>query len=165
MSDGAIDSARKPFRRWLQGTGPFSGLAVGFLLLGGLFLLIAMWSPSWILWTGHPVPSSERGGIVFYSYRGQNYSLDPPSRFVFHETTVYLEPANPSVAMLNDPVERAIDLVTVGGPVVVAVVLLGFGFRRRRRWARADAAPRDGFGQGIDRETMAWLRDRQRGGA
>jgi len=163
---GDVDSRKRDRRGLLRDTGPFSGIAIAFLVLGGAFLLAAMWSPSALLWTGQAVPGTSRNGLVIYSYRGQNYSVDDLTASALHQTTVYLDPGNPSDAMLNDPVNRAIDVATVGGPVALAVVLLGFGFRRRWQRGRivAPAGSEDSFGRGLGQDTIDWVRDRQRWG-
>jgi hypothetical protein len=139
----------------------YSVVALCFVALSGLFFLTAILSPTVIQWTGTPVHSTYRGGIVYYSYRGQNYTLDDPSAATFHETTVWLNPANPSDAMLDNPLDRDIDIASIIGPLLVAAVLLALGLRRRRRLDAAAAGPREEFGQGIDRATMGLLAEQR----
>lgn len=125
-----------------------------FFLIGCLFFTVALTGTNRVEWTGTSIRGTERGGIVYYSYGGQNYSLDVTSRFM--SSTVYLDPRHPdSSAMLDNSADRAVDIVTVGAPLALSVVILGVGtFRRfrRHRHERGEPAidPETTFGRGLD---------------
>jgi hypothetical protein len=110
-----------------------------------------------------PVHGESRDGVVHYSFQGQNYTLSDRTAATFHETTVYLDPGDPATAILYDPLDRWVDVFSVGSPLLVAAVLLALGFKRQRR-ARSSGPDHGTFGHGIDQQTVQWLRERQRRG-
>ncbi|MEP7034783.1 MAG: hypothetical protein ABI662_12245 [Dermatophilaceae bacterium] len=122
-------------RRWFEDTGPFTAFAVTFLVLGSLFVLAEVQSPSMLQWNGTGVHASQSGGIAFYSFRGQTYTLNVPTPAAF-SSTIYIDPAEPSTAMFSNPVTRWTEAGTVAGPFVVAALLLALGFVRKARRRR-----------------------------
>lgn len=152
------DRASQLMRRWFEDMGVFMVWAVVLFMLGSMFLGAIVQSPSMLQWTGTAVHSVESGGIAYYSFYGQQFTLDVTSSWL-QADRVYLDPANPSDAMLGNPVVRWTELATVGGPYAAAVLLLTFGFARRsrRRRLRADAL-------GASEHAPPFL-DRQRPGA
>jgi hypothetical protein len=148
----------------IDGDGALIAAAAFFLALGSLLLVVALTSSSRVQWTGTSVHGVERGGIVFYSYDGQNYSLDDTSRFLSH--TVYLDPAKPATtAMLGSIGDRIVDLVSVLGPYGIAAVIIVVGVRRRRHYRRrANDPSAGGFGYGLDPEVVHRLIERRRAG-
>jgi hypothetical protein len=115
-------------------------------------------------WTGTAVQAVDHGGIAYYSFHGQNYTLDVTSPKL-RSSTVYLDPANPSNAMLSNPVTRWTDFATVGGPFAASVLLLTLGFvrrSRRRRRRLKDRGPGLSLGNGLDHGTEGRLLGRRR---
>ena len=155
-------------RHWFEGTSPFPGVALVVFVLGCGFLLADLLSPSTLQWTGQAVRGTERVGIVYYSFRGQEYTLDDPASAHVTSRTVYVDPSNPSNAMLDNTLNRAVDIATVGGSYVLSALLVAVGFarrgRRRRKRRLGTRDSRGTFGEGIDPDTVARLLARQRQG-
>ncbi len=151
-------------RELLRGTAPFSGLAVALVLVSAAFVYTTAMSPEHVYWTGRAVHAAERGGIVTYTYDRQQYSVDDSGSDRSGSATVYVDPHDPSSGVIYDPVRWWTDVVLVGGPAVVAVVLLGIGVARKRRRARGRRVHRgDRFGSGLGEDTVEYLLARQRG--
>ena len=151
-------------RRAFEDMGPFVVWAALLFVVGSLFVGATIQSPTALQWTGTAVHAVESGGISYYSFHGQNYTLDVTSPWV-QPDTVYLDPADPSTAMLGNPVVRWAEFASVAGPYAASVLLLTAGFARRSRRRRlAHAHPDVGYGTGLDRSTLRRLRDRQRSG-
>jgi hypothetical protein len=151
---------------WLSGTGPFALLGVAFAVVSVGFLVAALQPPSGLEWTGNAMKGSERDGIVYYSVHGKTYAADDVGSFRTGTATVYIDPHDPNVAIVDKPASRYIDMATVLGPGALAVACGVMGFRRKRSRRRAQLAvatlPREALaGQGIDDQTMQELRDRQ----
>ena len=104
-----------------------------------LFLLVEVQSETHIYWSGKSVVGSNQGGIVFYHVHGEQYTIDdtgatPPQP---EPRTVYYDPNDPYVAMLDSPL-RLIEAGLFVGLAGGAVASLGTGIatgelRRRRR--------------------------------
>ncbi len=62
----------------MDGLGLFIGPAIALFVLALLVVVLELHIPEILLWTGHRVVGTEQGGIVFYQWHGQNYSLDAP---------------------------------------------------------------------------------------
>jgi hypothetical protein len=101
-----------------------------------LALLVGLQSSDRVLWTGQQVVGTEQQGIVTYWWHGQSYSLDEPGFGSARAVSVYLDPADPSNAMLDSVFDRTVAGVLILGPVVAAVVLLVLGGTRNYRWFR-----------------------------
>lgn len=122
-------------RQWFEDTGLFTGFAVALFVFGSLFVLAEVQSPSMLQWTGTGVHASQSGGIAFYSFQGQTYTLDVPTPAAF-SSTVYFDPADPSTAMFSNTLTRWTEAATVAGPYAAAALLLALGFARRSRRRR-----------------------------
>ena len=122
-------------RQWFEDTGAFTAFAVALLVFGSLFVLAEIQSPSMLQWNGTGVHASESGGIAFYSFKGQTYTLDVPTPSAF-SSTVYIDPADPSTAMFSNTLTRSTEAATVAGPYALAALLLALGFARRSRRRR-----------------------------
>jgi hypothetical protein len=115
-----------------------------------------------VRWTGTSVQGDERGGIVYYTYHGQNYSLDDTSRFDSH--TVYFNPKHPDTsAELGNSAETVVDIASVAVPFLIALAIVAFKARRvwRTRRTRNDPAA-VGFGHGLDLEVVHRLLNERR---
>ena len=121
-----------------------------------LFLVAVLVSPSgWKWWNATTVHGTERGGIVFYAYKGQTYTLDDVGSTGSGPKTVYLNPANPTSAALTIEVARVSDTVVVGGLYGVCAVFVIVVIRRHvKRVRTGDDLTREPFGGGIDPETV-----------
>jgi hypothetical protein len=141
-----------------DGAGWFVGLAIALFAFTLIIVLGELQSPDVVLWTGHHVVGTERGGIVYYQWRGQNYSLDVPGYGSSKAVSVYLDPGNPGHAMIDNAYNRAAVGALVGLPFAGGVTLLAIGLSRghrfRRRELRQVMEP-DGFGHGLDTEFVA----------
>jgi len=151
-----------------RGTGPFPGLAVAALVVAGLLAIVALQGPGKLEWTGRALHAQERGGVVFYTVKGEQYTLDDPLSSRSGSATVYVNPHDPYDASLYNRFDESTDVLTVGGPLALAGIFLIAGVvrkRKRRRRLAAEASPgEETFGRGLDEGTVQWLLDRQRRG-
>lgn len=153
-------------RRLFAGTGGFAVAAAGMAFVGTVFLIAILSSPgSWEWWSAKHVRGSEQNGVVYYSYRGQRYSIDDADSFRSGPRDVWLDASNPSDAVLHVTVAKASDWALTAGPYTVGLAFLGAGFWRRRRIrherAQRAAEREDGFGDGLDSGTVRRLIDKR----
>jgi len=101
----ALAKVTRTVHRWFEDTGAFTGFAIALFVVGTLFVLAEAQSPSLLQWTGTAVHNVQSGGIAYYSFHGQNYTLnvDSPDKW---SSTIYLDPADPSNAMFANTVHR-----------------------------------------------------------
>jgi hypothetical protein len=123
-------------RKWYDGSGWFVAGAVVLLVIAALALLAGLQSPDRLLWTGQGVTGAEHQGIVYYSWHGQSYSIDASGNGSAKDVSVYLDPADPSQAMIDNVPDRVVAGLLIAGPVVAALVLLVLGGTRNYRWFR-----------------------------
>lgn len=123
-------------RKWYDGSGWFVGGAGVLLVFAALALLVGLQSPDRVLWTGQQVIGTEHQGIVYYSWHGQSDSIDAPGTGSAKAVSVYLDPADPSQAMIDNIPDRVVAGLLVLGPVAAALVLLVLGGTRNYRWFR-----------------------------
>ena len=103
--------------------------AAAACVVGGLLLIPAVFLTS-VQWTGTAIQGHERGGLVYYTYRGRSETIDKVSRF--RTDTVYLDPKHPtSSAQLGDNYTKAFDIGFACLPFIAAGAVLAYGFRRR----------------------------------
>ena len=102
-------------------------------------MLIGFQSPDSVLWTGQHVTGTEQQGVVYYRWQGQSYTLDASGYGSSKAVSVYLDPGNPSNAMLENVSDRVAAVLLVGVPVAGGVALLAVGGTRNYRWARRNA--------------------------
>src|ERR1019366_3941455 len=57
---------------WFEDMGTFIAGAVALFVVGSLFLVAAVQSPSMLQWTGTAVRSVESGGLLYYTFHGQS---------------------------------------------------------------------------------------------
>ena len=131
----------------LPGRAPALVWAALLIVLGGITTGFAFTS---VLWTGTSIQGVERGGIVYYTFRGQNYSVDDTSRF--NSPTVYFDPHDPGgTAQLDNIAFRLVSVGLAALPILIALVIIGFDIRRRRIIRRQTKAPDERvFGDGLD---------------
>ena len=126
-------------RSWFDGAGWFVGLAVTLFLFALLAVLVGLQSPDSVLWTGQHVTGTKQRGVVYYRWQGQSYTLDASDYGSSNAVSVYLDPGDPSHAMLDNAADRVAAALLVGVPVAGGVALLVAGGTRNHRWARRDA--------------------------
>ena len=137
-----------------DGAGWFVGPAVALFVFALLVVLLELQSPDRVLWTGHRVVGTEQRGIVFYRWHGQNYSLDVPGYGSSKAVSVYLDPGDPSQAMMDTAANRAPVVLLVGVPVAGGVELVAVGLGRGYRHKRRKMRPAS-YGDGLDPEFVA----------
>lgn len=133
--DDAWAKVTRTVRRWFEDTGAFTGFAVALFMVGSLFVLAEVQSPSMLQWTGTAVHDVQSGGIAYYSFRGQTYTLNVATPASF-SSTVYIDPADPSTAMFSNTLTRWTEAATVAGPYAGSLLLLALGFARRAQRRR-----------------------------
>ena len=126
-------------RSWFDGAGWFVGLAVALFVFALLAVLIGFQSPDSVLWTGQHVTGTEQGGVVYYRWQGQSYSLDASGYGSSNAVSVYLNPSDPSQAVLDNVADRVAAVLLVGVPAAAGVALLVVGGTRNYRWERRNA--------------------------
>lgn len=151
---------RRRIRDAFDGSGLVISAAVFFFALG--LILIPVVFLSSVRWTGTSVQGVDRGGIVYYTYNGQNYSLDDTSRFDSH--TVYFRPSRPdTTAQLGNSAATVVDIGSVAVPFLIGLAIVGFETRRIWRTRRTRNNPAAiGFGHGLDLEVVHRLLDERR---
>ncbi len=112
------------------------GLAVALFVFALLAVLVGLQSPDRVLWTGQQVVGTEQRGIVSYQWDGQTYSLDAQGFGNSKDISVYLDPGDPSHAMIDNVFDRVAAVLLIGVPVAGGVVLLVVGGTRNYRWER-----------------------------
>jgi len=123
-------------RKWFDGAGWFVGAAVVLLVFALLAALLGLQSPDSVLWTGQHVTGTEQRGLVYYRWQGQTYTLDVQGFGSSKAVSVYLNPGDPSQAMVDNVGDRVLAGSFVLGPAAAAVVLLVIGGTRNYRWQR-----------------------------
>lgn len=151
-------------RALLDGAGVFVGLAVALFVFALLAALLELQSADAVRWTGQRVVGTEIGGIVSYRWHGQTYSLDAPGYGSAKAIGVYVDPSDPSNAMIDNPVARLIQGSLVIVPLAGGLAVLAVGLTRRWRWERRKARAVSASGRGLDPEWVARHLDELRRG-
>lgn len=145
---------------------PSTVVAVALTIVGFLFVLLEMESPSRLYWTGDAVSGTNSGGIVYYTVHEDEYTLDALGPAPEHDTpvTVYVDPADPSRALLQSPT-RWIDafgivvwFVAAAACLTVPAVKRASGRRRRASSSSAEET----FGEGLDSDLVQRYLERSR---
>src|SRR5690242_6558914 len=123
-------------RKWFDGAGWYVGAAVVLLVFALLAVLAGLQSSDSVLWTGQQVTGTEQQGLVYYRWQGQSYSLAVPGSGSSKAVSVYLNPGDPSQAVIDNVFDRVLAGLLVLGPAAGAVVLLVIGGTRNYRWQR-----------------------------
>jgi hypothetical protein len=123
-------------RGWFDGAGWYLAIA-GALFVVALIGVFGSLQVDGLMWTGTRVAGTERHGIVYYAWQGQSYTVDDPhSTGSAAQVNVYLSPANPAGAILDNPADRLLTEVMVIGPVAIGTGLVILGGTRKYRWER-----------------------------
>jgi hypothetical protein len=166
MADTGLMRAR--IRALFDGAGWFPGLAAALFVFALLAVLLELESPDAVRWTGQHVVGTEIGGIVSYRWHGQTYSLDAPGYGSSKAVSVYLDPADPSNALIDNPFLRTFEGSLVAVPLAGGVVLLVLGLTRRWRWERRQLRAASRAGHSLDQDFVTRhlreLRQDHRGG-
>jgi hypothetical protein len=139
------------------------GAAVVLFASFGIAMLVAtLFGSGAILWTGRAVHATERDGIITYVYKGTSYTMDDSGSFATRGLTVYLDPSNPSTAVVDTTAKRALDASFVLGPFAASAAFLAGGLVHRRRVRSRLEADRlsvagEVFGQGLDPDVVSRL--------
>jgi hypothetical protein len=139
-------------RERFDGLSGYVAVACLLLFVSVLGLLIEAQSSDKVLWTGTKVVGSEHGGIVFYRYQGQQYSLDGTGFDNKARITVYFDPSNPDSAQTDSLVVRAIDLGFTALPFTLAFLVVGRGMYRRKTADKGRVREVREYGGGLDPE-------------
>ena len=139
-------------RRLFDGAGWFPGLAAVLFIFALLAVLLELQSSDAVRWTGQHVTGTETGGIVSYRWDGQSYSLDAQGYGSAKAVGVYLDPADPSNAIVDNTFLSLLEGALVAVPVAAGVTLLVLGLTRRRRWERRQQRVAPKTGQVLDQE-------------
>jgi len=124
------------------------GLIVALLLMGVAAVAVEAQSPTRLYLTGARVAAYSEGGIVFYRYGDQGYTLDDERRSARDveqvPVTVFVDRGDPSQALVDGP-GRWVDAALVGVWFVAALLVLPFARvrQRRRRQRQAEFAAGD----------------------
>jgi hypothetical protein len=137
---------------------PSSGVALALLVVGLLFLLAELQSPSRLYWTGDAVSGTNSGGIIYYQVAGEDYTLDAPGAPPAHDTpvTVYVDPDDPGQALASR-VTKWVDAGAVLVWFVAAagcVILPAVRSTSRRRRSAASGAGGPTFGDGLSADIV-----------
>ena len=148
----AFSAVRRPF--W--GTGGSSWAAFVFAILGTVFLVLILLSPGgWQWWMEvKTIHGQERDGVVFYSYRGQSYTADDLDSQRSGPRLVYVIPSDPSNGALKTRANQIFDWSITAGPYLVAVGLVAAGLVHKRRNQKVASGLSEGFGTGLDEDTI-----------
>ena len=159
---------RARIRALFDGAGWYPGLAAALFVFALLAVLLELESPDAVRWTGQHVVGTEIGGIVSYRWHGQTYSLDAPGYGSSKAVSVYLDPADPSNALIDNPFLRTFEGSLVAVPLAGGVVLLVLGLTRRWRWERRQLRAASRAGHSLDQDFVTRhlreLRQDHRGG-
>ena len=149
-------TATARLREWLPTTltRPSTLAALALVLVGFLFMMAELLSPSRLYWTGDAVPGTNRGGIIYYQVDGEDYTLNAPGAAPARDTqvTVYVDPDDPGQGLV-DRATRWVDAGVVLVWFVAAGACIAVSALRRtaaRRHRQAEAGPTYGDGLGSD---------------
>jgi hypothetical protein len=135
-------------------------IAAGLAVLGTIFLVFTLTSIGGLVWIGTPVHGVERDGIVYYSYGGQQYTIDDSGSYRTGPRTVYVDSSKPTRAVLATFGSQAIQDSIVGVPWIAALAFFVLAIRRKWRYVRyrrdRETRPeqRPSYGEGLDPELI-----------
>ena len=154
-------------RRWLgkifDGAGWSVGVAAALVLFALLGVGFVAQTPEVVLWTGQHAVGTEQNGLVLFRWQGRDYSVDMPGYGSSQAVSVYFEPGNPTDAMADNIGDRALAILLVAVPLLLAAAVLLAGLTRKRRWARQRSRAASAFGTGLDEDFVARQLQQRRG--
>lgn len=156
------------FKDWLTtaATRPSTGVALALVVVGLLFALAELQSPSRLYWTGDAVTGTNSGGIIYYRVDGEDFTIDASGAAPTRATpvTVYVDPDHPGQALPSRPT-RWVDAGLILVWFVAAAACLGVAALRRTSTSRRQAASgRSGptFGDGLGSDLVERYLDQTR---
>jgi hypothetical protein len=156
-------------RERFAGLGPFVGTAAVLFVIGIIAVLLELQSPSLVQWDGIKVHGVTTGGITYYTYGGQHYSVDnihaSANDRTRRPTTVWLDRSNPTdfnSAYIENAWARWLDFTIVMMWFFFAALILLAGLLRRRRRHRRVVATMGEFGAGLSDEVVRRLLEERR---
>lgn len=152
------------------GVGIFAAVAGVLCAIGVLAVLLELQSPSLVMWTGIKVRGTTQSGLTYYSYQGQNYSIDNPHAAANDPsevpTTVWLsqsDPTDSTKTYIENVYTRWIDFGFVTGWFFAAAVLLAAGFIRRHLRLHRRVQSMGQFGAGLSDDVVRRLLTERKG--
>jgi hypothetical protein len=161
--NAVFGSALTAIRRTLHGTGAFPWIGLAFVVGAAAFLASILLTPGgWGRWQdATAVHGTERNGIVYYTYRGVNYTVDDVGTTRNGTHTVYVVASQAWNGQLDD--EAILDWTVTIGPCVVGAAFVSYGIIRRNRRRRGGGKYKAGVhGGGLDPDTVQRLLAQQR---
>src|SRR5262245_3397586 len=101
-------------RNWFDGAGWYVGLAIALFVFALLAVLVGLQSQDRVLWTGQHVTGTEQNGVVYYKWQGQNYTIEASGYGASKTVSLYLDPGNPSSAVIDNVADRVAAVLLVG---------------------------------------------------
>jgi len=149
---------RARIRRWCDGIGGFIAVAVLCLVFGLLGIAVEAQDPSRLRWTGDKVSAYTEGGIAFYTYHGERYTMNArgvPAGSPREPATVYVDPDDPTTAWMYTRVDDLTTGLYIVLPFTLSVGVVAAGVIRRSLHARkrlriASLPSEETFGEGLD---------------
>jgi hypothetical protein len=163
-----LNSTLDPLKRLFWGTGGLPWAGFVFAVVGVVFLILILLSPDgWQWWMDvKTVHAQEQNGIVSYSYRGHDYTIDDIGSLRSGPRVVYLIPSDPADGALKTRFNRTFDWSITAGPLLIAVVFVSAGFvhkgLNRRRLDAARSSSEGSYGLGLDEDTIRRLLAQQK---
>lgn len=133
-----------------------------------MFIALLLTPNGWGWWMDvHSVQGRELDGLVYYSVKGVNFTLNDPQTFPGskpRQRIVFYLSSQPSSGSLHNTANEVIDWGLTAGPGAVGFVLLATGFakRHRRKSSLSASDPADSFGHGIPSGTIRAIVSRDR---
>jgi hypothetical protein len=113
--------------------------------MGCLAVLVELESPSLVLWTGKHVEGYSQNGLIYYEYKGVNYTTDNPDQAASDARrtpkTVYFPANDPTKATIHSGVRWFDAFMVIIWFVGAGVLLLVGVIQERRRHRRRPAVP------------------------
>ena len=115
--------------------------ALILLIMGCLAVLVELESPTLVLWTGQHVEGYSQNGLIYYEYKGVNYTTDNPGQSATDSRripkTVYFKSSDPTSTNIHGGT-RWFDafMVLIWFVGAGASLLAGVVHQRRRRKPR-----------------------------
>jgi hypothetical protein len=156
-------------RKHFEGIEPFAWTAAVLFVIGVIAVLLEIQSPSVVQWDGIKVHGITTGGVTYYTYRGQNYSVDnihaSSSDRTRRPTTVWLSRSNPTdfnSAYVENAWSRWLDFTIVMMWFFFSALVLSAGLLRRHFRRRRIVETMGMYGSGLSDEVVRRLLEKRR---